>query len=125
MLEANGHTRHIQLKASHHGAGTDEVGINVRLAERPSGCVVWIWFDPDTLALGPFYWLGRAPGEPLPDIAGFKAQRQTRANAQGEKKERPAIRVVRRTKFDRIDDVPGLALRLFGPLRAERKPAPG
>lgn len=83
VLEANGHTRHIQLKASHHGAGTDKVGINLRLAERPSGCVVWIWFDPDTLALGPFYWFGGAPGERLPDIAGFKAQRQTRANAKG------------------------------------------
>ncbi|HEX6372902.1 MAG TPA: hypothetical protein VF006_28525 [Longimicrobium sp.] len=49
------------------------MGINLRLAERPSGCVVWIWFDPDTLALGPFYWFGGAAGEPLPDIAGFKA----------------------------------------------------
>jgi hypothetical protein len=101
------------------------VGINLRLTERPSGCVVRIWFDPNTLTLGPFYWFGGEPGEPLPDIAGFKAQRQTRGNAQGEKKERPAIRVVRRTKFERIDDVPGLALRLFGPLRAQRKLAEG
>lgn len=125
VLEANGHTRHIQLKSSHHGATTVAVGINLRLAERPSGCVVWIWFDPDTLALGPFYWFGGAPGEPLPEIAGFKVQRQARANARGEKKERPAIRVIRRTKFERIDNIPALALRLFGPLRAERKPAAG
>ncbi|MFL5542510.1 MAG: hypothetical protein ACJ8J0_26225 [Longimicrobiaceae bacterium] len=125
VLEANGHTRHIQLKASHHGASTDAVGINLRLAERPSGCVVWIWFDPDTLELGHFYWFGGAPGEPLPEIAGFKVQRQARANAKGEKKERPMIRVVPRTKFERIDDIPRLALRLFGPLREERKLSPG
>ena len=122
VLEANGQTRHIQLKSSHHGATTDEVGINLGLAGRPSGCVVWMNFDPDTLELGPFYWFGGAPGEPLADIAGFRVQKQARANADGVKKERPRIRVVTRSKFERVEDIAGLVLRLFGPLHPEKEP---
>lgn len=71
VLEANGVTRHVQLKSSHHLSATSQVSVNIRLAEKPSGCVVWTHFDPATLALGPFLWLGGEPGEPLPDLSGF------------------------------------------------------
>lgn len=37
--------RHIQLKASYHGAKTNRVPINTKLGTKPSGCVIWIIFD--------------------------------------------------------------------------------
>jgi len=39
LLEANGIQRHVQLKSSFEGAKTSRQNINIRLAERPSGCV--------------------------------------------------------------------------------------
>ncbi len=114
VLEANGVTRHVQLKASHHDSATSRVGINIRLAEKPSGCVVWVYFDPDTLALGPFLWFGGGPGEPLPDVSGFSVGRHAKGNAQGVKAERPNIRIVQRGQFRRLETVEELSEQLFG-----------
>ena len=52
VLESNGVLRHVQLKASYRYAKTARVGININLAQKPSGCVLWIWFDPDSMDLG-------------------------------------------------------------------------
>ncbi len=48
---------------------TREVGINIALAATPSGCVIWIMFDQNTVELGPFLWFGGEPGKPLPPLA--------------------------------------------------------
>jgi hypothetical protein len=114
VLEANGVTRHIQLKASHKGSSTAQVNVGLSLAEKPSGCVVWIMFDPDTLALGPFYWLGGRPGERLPAIDALKVARHTKANSQGVKGERIRIRVVPRRRFERVENLATLVEKLFG-----------
>lgn len=119
VLEENAVTRHIQLKASHHGAATPRVGINIALGEKPSGCVVWSFFDEATLDIGPFLWFGGAPGERLPDISELQVVRHTKANARGIKTERPNMRYIPRAKFERINTVEVLVLRLFGP-----RPAP-
>src|SRR5690348_14610471 len=68
MVETDGIARHIQLKSSYRGAKTAVVPINMSLAQKPSGCVLWVQFDPKTLDLGPFHWFGGAPGEPLPPL---------------------------------------------------------
>ena len=81
MLEANGIVRHVQLKTSHHRAATAIVDVNAALAGKPSGCVVWIRYDPESLNLGPLLWLGRAPGGKRPDLAPFKIGRHTKENA--------------------------------------------
>src|SRR5262245_54861773 len=54
VLEANGIVRHVQLKASFRGSTVSEAKINSLLALKPSGCVVFVWFDKTTLDLGPF-----------------------------------------------------------------------
>src|SRR5262245_47737219 len=77
--------RHVQMKASHRGAATSRQNVSFRLAEKPSGCVVWLRFDADTLDLGPFLWFGGEPGKPLPDIRVFPVARHTKGNAQGVK----------------------------------------
>lgn len=114
VLEANGVVRHVQLKASHHGARTARVNIHLALAEKPSGCVVWIRFDPTTLELGPFLWLGGAPGEKLTLDSGLKVTRQTKPNTAGVKTERTKLRVVPRAAFDEITTIEALVVRMFG-----------
>jgi hypothetical protein len=45
-LEFNGVTRHVQLKSSFTGARRSEITASVRLLDRPSACILWIFFDP-------------------------------------------------------------------------------
>lgn len=42
VLECNGVIRHVQLKTSLMNATTSIQKINVALAEKPSGCVIWL-----------------------------------------------------------------------------------
>jgi hypothetical protein len=114
VLEANAIIRHVQLKASFRGSTVRETSINTALAAKPSGCVVFLWFDKDTLDLGPFAFFGAAPGSPLPDISGLKTARHTRGNALGVKNERANIRTIPLSKFEKVDAIDQLVTRLFG-----------
>ncbi len=46
-LEFRGLTRHVQLKSSYRGARRAEVTASVKLLERPSACILWLFFDPE------------------------------------------------------------------------------
>jgi hypothetical protein len=116
VLEANGIVRHVQLKSSYSDAKTARINVSLGLAEKPSGCVVWLRFDPDSLALGPFYWFGGAPGEPLPSLTDYQVGRHTKGNSEGVKLNRPNVRVIPKGDFERIDTLPEIAERLFGVL---------
>jgi len=118
VVECNSVTRHIQLKASHLNASTAKVNVNTRLAEKQSGCVVWIWFNPKTLDLGPFLWFGGPPGEPLPDTSRLRVARHTKGNAQGRKGERPNVRVLPKGRFEKLDSMRQLIGCLFGLIEA-------
>ncbi len=125
VVDCNRIIRHIQLKSSRRGAATARQTVNVRLADKPGGCVVWVQFDENTLALGPFLWFGGEPGQRLPDVSTFPTARHTKGNAQGIKMERPNIRVLPRTAFESVASVPELVERLFGVVTAEATPPPG
>jgi hypothetical protein len=114
ILEANSIVRHIQLKASHRGSATSRVNVNDALARKPSGCVIWMVFDPTTLDFDHFFWFGGPVGEKLRELDRFSKATHTKRNAQGEKTERPNIRAVPRTEFDRLDTIEELVTRLFG-----------
>ena len=105
--------RHIQLKSAYRGSTTASQNVHVALAQKPSGCVVWVYFDEDTLELGPFLYFGGSPGEPLPDIDSFKVAKHTKGNAHGEKAERPSVRVVNKGEFSRLASVEELWDALF------------
>jgi hypothetical protein len=113
VIEAGGVMRHIQLKSSAIGARTANVSISLDLARKPGGCVVWVWFDPQTLELGPLLWLGGEPGRPLPAL-GDKVAKHTRGNRTGAKAARPNLRVVPKGRFERIGTIAELAERMFG-----------
>jgi hypothetical protein len=113
VLESNGVLRHVQLKASYRSAKTARVGININLARKPSGCVLWIWFDPDTMDLGPFLWFGGQPGEPLPSL-GDRVGKHTKGDRTGLKAERPNIRILAKGRFSVLATMDDVTQALFG-----------
>lgn len=113
VLEANDVLRHVQFKASFNGAKTSKVSVHTALAAKQSGCVIWIRFDPETLALGPFLWFGGAPNEPLPPL-GDKITKHTRSNSRQEKSLRPDVRDLNKGRFTALANIEDVVKRLFG-----------
>ena len=105
--------RHIQFKSSLASSSTAEQSISIRLAQKPSGCVVWVVVNPD-LSFSHFLWFGGSPGQPLPGVNDMKVARQPRANAQGFKADRPDHRRVPKGKFERLETLDDVLARLFG-----------
>lgn len=118
ILEANRIVRHVQLKASYIGGKTSRQKVHVKLADKPSGCVVWIYFDEDTLELGPFYFLGADPGKPLPAIHDAKVARHTKGDQGGYKAERPSIRELNKGDFMKYETIHDIYQVLFGSSKA-------
>ena len=113
VLECNGVLRHVQLKASHKDATAQKVSVNVALAAKTGGCVIWIRFDPATMALGPFLWFGGRPHESMPDL-GEHVGRHTRAGSSGVRGLRQGIRDLRQARFVRLESIAAVAAALFG-----------
>ena len=116
VLEGNAIVRHVQLKATFRGSKVARFNINTGLALKPSGCVIVLLFDPETLELGPFLWFGGPPRTPLPDLERYPVAKHTKGNAQGIKLARPNHRVVPRSKFESVASIPAIAEKLFGSL---------
>jgi hypothetical protein len=114
ILQANGVIRHVQLKSSHATSKLASANIALSLGRKPSGCVVIIRFNVQTLAIGPFHFFGATPGSPLPDISAFKPAKNPRPNMEGIKKERLAHRCVPLKQFIPVASLELLAERLFG-----------
>ena len=113
VLECRGVIRHVQLKSSHRDARRAAITANVKLIERPSACILWIYFDADTLLLGPFLWFGGAPGEKIPSLGG-KIATHTKHNADREKSLRIGHRVVAKSRFVRLDTIDAVIQKLIG-----------
>lgn len=99
IAEANGIVRHIQLKTSFVGGKASRQKVHIKLAKKPSGCVIWIIFNEVTLVLEKFYFFGGCPGEPLPAIKDKKTAMHTKGNKDGLKAERPNIRELNKGDF--------------------------
>lgn len=114
IAEANGVVRHIQLKSTYHGGKAATQKIHMRLAEKPSGCVVWVYFNEDTLELGPFHFFGGKPSEPLPSLEALKPARHTKGDHAGHKAERPNLKVLKKGQFKSYVSVREIFQALFG-----------
>src|ERR1700737_2865141 len=68
VLESNGVIRHVQLKSSFRGSKVREVDGRTKLLHKPDGCILWLEFDRETLAIERFYWFGGKAGNGLPDL---------------------------------------------------------
>lgn len=107
-IECQGVLRHIQLKASHRDAATSEVSIQTKLAAKPSGCVIWMRFDPATVELGPFLWFGAEPGMPLPSLGERIAK-----HSRGDKRDRNGHRIVKKSSFRPLPSISDVVDALF------------
>lgn len=114
IAEQYGVLRHIQLKASYVGGNTTKQKVHIKLAEKPAGCVIWVYFNEDTLELGPFLFFGGGPNETLPDIRNAKISKHTKGNQDGFKAERPNIRDLNKGQFTRHSTVQEIYAVLFG-----------
>jgi hypothetical protein len=117
VLECNGIIRHVQLKTSTAEARTTRQLINIALAEKPSGCVVWLVRTEDRQSCRMrlrYRFFGHGPGEPLPSLEPFPVAKHTKADSTGFKKERPAIRQIPKREFEEIGTITELLGRLFG-----------
>ena len=117
VVEVAGIVRHIQLKSTIKGGRRATISVNMKLAAKPSGCVIWTTFDPETCSLIKYRWFGAEPGKPLPVPEDAVVAKHTRRNSDGIKAVRPNHRVVGRNL---IKDQPGgvvvIADLLFGPV---------
>lgn len=113
VVECGGTMRHVQFKSSYRGAKTREVKVHVNLSAKPCGCVVWVMFDPATLELGPFRWLGGAPGQRMAQL-GDRIARHTKADSRGTKAKRPSHRVVAKSAFKELATMEDVTAALFG-----------
>ena len=75
--------------------------------------ILWIYFDPETLLLGPFLWFGGAPGEKIPPL-GEKIATHTKHNADREKGLRIGHRVVAKSRFVRLETIDAVIQKLIG-----------
>jgi hypothetical protein len=113
VLEANGIIRHVQLKSSFRGSKVREVDVSTKLLRKPGGCVLWLEFDRESLAIERFYWFGGKAGTALPDL-GHRVSRHSKGNSDGEKNERPIHRVLTRGRFEALADISEVVEKLFG-----------
>lgn len=113
VLEHQTVVRHIQFKATRADGKRASVGVNIKLREKPSGCVIWFHFAQDTMRpTGPFYWLGGLPGTPLPDL-GSKLGRHAKGDARGHKALRENIREIPKRGFVLVHTIAELTTRFF------------
>ena len=107
VLQVDGVTRHVQLKASHSRARTARQTISNKLPERQGGCVVWVSYSVDEqlgrARLSYRWWDSRV--QHLPATPG----RNPRTG-----RVRPRTSVLKRSDFEVIPDTATLVDRLFG-----------
>jgi hypothetical protein len=106
--------RHIQLKTG-KSRRPGKVSIARPLADKPSGCVIWIRVTDD-LDMGPFFWFGGGPGEPLPPIDHHRNPLRATHNKAGARPPRKNHHEIPGGKFDALSTLDDVLARLFGKL---------
>jgi len=103
--------RHIQFKTG-TSPKPGHVSVSQALSDKPSGCVIWIRVTAN-LDMGPFFWFGGAPGEPLPPIDLYPHPLRATHNKEGARPLRQNHRMVPGEKFRpkaTLDEVLGALL---------------
>ena len=113
IAEENGIIRYIQLKAAYSQARAAKQKVHVALSGKPSGCVVWVYFNEQSMELGPFLFFGGSAALPLPSLEGFKIAKHTKPNVEGVKTERPEIREIPKGRFRSHETVKEIYEQLF------------
>ena len=118
VLECRGISRHVQLKTSDSKSKTTYQKVNIALANKPCGCVIWLVREDEDnnnrIKLRYKFFGGNPPGNAMPSLESFKVGKHTKGDASGIKKERHSIRLVPKTKFIDVPTCKQLLHLLFG-----------
>ena len=106
--------RHIQFKTGKTKKPGD-VSLSLALAQKPSGCVIWIRVSDD-LGMGPFFFFGGPPGERLPRIEHYPSPLRATHNKDGVRPERINHRSVPGSEFRVLESLDDVLDALFGRL---------
>lgn len=101
--------RHVQLKS---GTSPKTVSVSSHLAQKPSGCVVFIALGKD-LEMDAYFLFSAEPGEPLL-IDGFPQAKRTTPKSDGIKPFRVNHRKVPPSKFRKHENLTSLMSALLG-----------
>jgi hypothetical protein len=115
VMSCNKIVRHIQFKTTSVGGKAANIKANLKLMEKPSGCIIWIFVTRE-LELAHYRWFGGAPRQPLPDILKMKIAKHAKGNSKGDKTERLQHRIVPKSEFDPPCSLGDIITHLFGPL---------
>jgi hypothetical protein len=113
IAECYGVLRHIQLKSSHITSATSRQKTHVKLADKASGCLVWIVFNEERLTFSHFLFYGGSAGEALPSMDNLPTAKHTKGNKDGVKLERANIRVINKGQFQRLNTIEEVFDKLF------------
>lgn len=114
IVEINSVIRHIQLKSTKVGGKASRQNIHLALSRKPAGCVIWIYFDEQTLTLGPFLYFGGAAADaPMGNLSDLNVAMHTKCDTKGLKKDRPNLRRVNKGAYTRYKSIPELYAKLF------------
>jgi hypothetical protein len=119
VMECGGTVRHIQLKTRLAEGKTNRVEVSVLLGEKPGGCVVWMLHNElanHRFGLSYLFFGGR-PGERMTDIRAFKVAKHTKHNSKAMRTQRPNIREVGKSRFEKLATISEVVARLFGPAK--------
>lgn len=86
----------MQLKSSKKDARATRQKVNMNLASKSGGCVIWLQFEEDTnsnRAKLSYRFYGKGPDKPL-SLDDLSVAKHTKANSKGKKLERSDIRVI-------------------------------
>ena len=105
LVECESISRYIQLKSSKSDSKKRTQTVNAKLANKPGGCVIWLFYseDVDGSVRLKYLFFGKGPTE-CPDL-GDKIGRKPTPNSQGDKPERPNTRVIKKTDFKELSIV--------------------
>ena len=106
--------RHIQLKTQ----GSARVSVNRALADKPSGCIVHIDINRDTLVFQSFRWFGSLPGQRLPDIAHYPNPKRATHKANGIRPPRVNHHLIPSSVFVSLASIDEVVTHLFGDLQS-------
>ena len=111
--------RHIQFKTG-LARRPAKVSLARSLADRPSACAIWIRVSPD-LDMGPFFWVGGAPGAPTPSLDAYAPSLRPTRNKDGVRPARQNHVDVPGSAFEELATLDEVLKALFGPLEPTGK----
>ena len=105
--------RHIQLKATHTGGRAQSISAHVALASAQGGCIVWMFYNAETLDIEHYRFFGLLAGETMADISHLPAALTHRRDIKGLRKARSHHRVIPRSQFSAPMTIEELHAALF------------